>query len=86
MPPRFLGKVEDWLARAEASLALARMTGPGVAVEDLCFQARYASETRYPGGFEPLSPADHAQALELACEVLAWARKQVGMVGPGNPA
>lgn len=136
MPPRFLGRMEDWLARAEASLALARMAGPGVAMEDLCFQAqqsaekalkaiyihrginfpfvhdldlllegleeqgiqipetvdvasiltRYASETRYPGGFEPLTPADHAEALVLAEAVLAWARAQVGLPGQGHSA
>lgn len=136
MPPRFLGRTEDWLARAEASLALARMTGPGVAMEDLCFQAqqsaekalkaiyvhrgikfpfvhdldlllegleeqgcqvpqsvdaasiltRYASETRYPGGFEPLTSADHAQALALAEDVLTWARVQVGLADSGPSA
>ena len=136
MPPRFLGRTEDWIARAEASLALARMIGPGIAMEDLCFQAqqsaekalkaiyvhrginfpfvhdldlllegleeqdipipeevdaasiltRYASETRYPGGFEPLTPADHAEALALAEEVLAWARAQIGFPGQGHPA
>ncbi len=134
MPPRFLGRTEDWIARAEASLALARMCGPGVAFEDLCFQAqqaaekalkaiyvhrgidfpfvhdldrllegleeqglaipeavdaatvltRYASETRYPGGFEPLCAADHAESLSLAEAVLAWARVHVGFSGQGS--
>ncbi|WP_243317554.1 HEPN domain-containing protein [Geothrix paludis] len=133
MPPRNLGRTEDWLARAEASLALARMVGPGVALEDLCFQVqqaaekalkavfihrktsfpfvhdldllfegleelgynipepvdaasiltRYASETRYPGGFEPLTREDHARALELAEVVLAWAKVQCGLGDPG---
>ncbi len=133
MPPRFLGRTEDWPARAEASLALARMCAPGVVSEDLCFQAqqsaekamkavyihrgasfpfvhdldlllegveeqgvqipdavdtasiltRYASETRYPGGFEPLTLEDHAEALALAEKVLEWANAEVALPRSG---
>ena len=35
---------EAWLERAASSLALARMQGPGIDLEDLCFQAQQAAE------------------------------------------
>lgn len=127
------GSVAEWVARAEANLALARVQSQGVALEDLCYQAqqaaekalkavyisrqtsfayihnidtlllgleaigfeipesvdvageltRYAVETRYPGGFEPLTRGDHARALELAEAVLAWAKVQCGLGDQG---
>lgn len=126
----------DWVSRAEASLALAKVVAKGVAIEDLCYQAqqaaekalkavyisrqapfvyihnidtlllgleaigfeipesvdaageltRYAVETRYPGGFEPLTPEDLARAIRLAESVLVWARAQVGMADSEKPA
>lgn len=126
----------DWVSRAEASLALAKVVAKGVVIEDLCYQAqqaaekalkavyisrqapfvyihnidtlllgleaigfeipesvdaageltRYAVETRYPGGFEPLTPEDLARAIGLAESVLVWARTQVGMPDSGRPA
>ena len=126
----------DWVSRAEASLALAKVVAKGVVIEDLCYQAqqaaekalkavyisrqapfvyihnidtlllgleaigfeipesvdaageltRYAVETRYPGGFEPLTPEDLARAIGLAESVLVWARAQVGMADSGKPA
>ena len=45
---------------------------------------RYAIETRYPGGFEPLTQDDHARAIAWAEWVLAWARIQVGMADSGR--
>jgi HEPN domain-containing protein len=127
------GSAAEWIARAEASLALAKVVAEGVVFEDLCYQAqqaaekalksvylsrqapfsyihnidtlllgleaigfeipesvdvageltRYAVETRYPGGFEPLTQSDHARAIGLAESVLAWARAQVGTADPG---
>jgi HEPN domain-containing protein len=126
----------DWVSRAEASLALAKVVAKGVVIEDLCYQAqqaaekapkavyisrqapfvyihnidtlllgleaigfeipesvdaageltRYAVETRYPGGFEPLTPEDLARAIGLAESVLVWARAQVGMADSEKPA
>ena len=126
----------DWVSRAEASLALAKVVAKGVVIEDLCYQAqqaaekalkavyisrqapfvyihnidtlllgleaigfeipesvdaageltRYAVETRYPGGFEPLTPEDLARAIGLAESVLVWARAQVGMPDSEKPA
>jgi HEPN domain-containing protein len=35
---------DEWLRRAESSLALARTKTPGVLYEDLCYQAQQAAE------------------------------------------
>lgn len=113
-----------WQARAESSLALARMLSPGIDLEDLCYQAqqaaekalkavfiakgvrfpfshnldlllkgleelgleipetvdaasqltRYAVETRYPGFFDPVTPVEYEEALEMAEVILDWTR------------
>jgi HEPN domain-containing protein len=45
MPPRPIhGSPEEWLQRAQASLALAKLQGEGVMLEDLCYQAQQAAE------------------------------------------
>ena len=45
MPPRPVhGSPEEWLRRAEASLALAKVQSEGVLLEDLCYQAQQAAE------------------------------------------
>lgn len=130
------GMTADWVSRAEASLALAKVVAKGVVIEDLCYQAQQAAEkalkavyisrqapfvyihnidtrllgleaigfelpesvdaageltrsaveTRYPGGFEPLTPEDLTRAIRLAESVLAWARAQVEMPDSGRPA
>lgn len=128
MPPRPVhGSPEEWLRRSQASLALARVQGEGVLLEDLCYQAqqaaekamkavyiargkeflfthdldrlamgleligieitepveqatiltRYAMDIRYPGGFEPVSAAEHQEAIHLAETVIAWAIAQI---------
>jgi HEPN domain-containing protein len=38
---------------------------------------RYAVETRYPGFFEPVSPAEYQKALLMAETVCAWAREKI---------
>ena len=132
MPPRLVhGSPEDWLRRAQASLALARVHGEGLLREDLCYQAqqaaekalkalyiargqaflfthdldrlamglegigieipesidqatiltRYAMDTRYPGGFEPVGAAEHQEAVRLAETVVAWAWTQIAPPG-----
>ncbi|MDP1832824.1 MAG: HEPN domain-containing protein [Geothrix sp.] len=133
---RETGSVAEWIARAEASLALAKVVAEGVVFEDLCYQTqqaaekalkavylsrhapfsyihnidtlllgleaigfeipesvdaageltRYAVETRYPGGFEPITEEDHVRAVGQAEVVLAWARAQVGATGSGPSA
>jgi len=132
MPPRLVhGSPEDWLRRAQASLALAQVHGEGLLREDLCYQAqqaaekalkalyiargqaflfthdldrlamglegigieipesidqatvltRYAMDTRYPGGFEPVGAAEHQEAVRLAETVVAWAWTQIAPPG-----
>lgn len=121
------GSPEEWLRRAEASLALAKAQGEGILLEDLCYQAqqaaekamkalyiargeeflfthdldrlamgleqigieitepidqatiltRYAMDTRYPGGFEPVSAAEHQEAVRLAETVITWVKVQI---------
>ena len=113
-----------WMARAESSLALARMQSDGIDLEDLCYQAqqsaekalkavflakgvrfpfshnldlllqgleefgleipesvdtasrltRYAVETRYPGFFDPVTPVEYREALDMAKTILTWAQ------------
>ncbi|MDR3673800.1 MAG: HEPN domain-containing protein [Holophaga sp.] len=40
-----------WMERAESSLALARMDGPGIRLEDLCYQTQQAAEKALKGVF-----------------------------------
>lgn len=46
MPPerRAPDDPAEWLSRAKSNLARARMTAPGVYLEDLCFDAQQAAE------------------------------------------
>jgi HEPN domain-containing protein len=45
MPPKSIhGSPEDWLRRAHASLALAKVQGDGILLEDLCYRAQQAAE------------------------------------------
>lgn len=44
MPPKAHGGSEEWMRRAHANLALARLHGTGVLLEDLCYQAQQAAE------------------------------------------
>lgn len=45
MPPRYeASDPREWLNRAHSSLALARVTGPGIYLEDACFNAQQAAE------------------------------------------
>ena len=47
---------------------------PPVYVADL---TRYATETRYPGPYEPLTETDYREAYAAAEYVLRWAREEV---------
>jgi hypothetical protein len=42
---------------------------------------RYAMDTRYPGGFEPVGAAEHQEAVRLAETVVAWAWTQIAPPG-----
>jgi HEPN domain-containing protein len=37
----------------------------------------YASEARYPGLYEAVTPVEHARAVEIAEQVLSWAESLV---------
>jgi HEPN domain-containing protein len=45
----------------------------------------YAVETRYPGDYEPVNEEDLRKAIEIAKEVLKWAKKEMdeGQRSPG---
>ena len=47
---------------------------PPVYVADL---TRYATETRYPGPYEPLSETDYKEAYAAAEFVVKWAREEL---------
>ena len=124
---------QQWLARAESCLALARIgrTSPAILFEDLVFYAQqavekalkavlvsraahfprthdigalitrvrnagcsvpdellpaaqltpYAVRTRYPGG-PPVTEEDYEAAVQLAEQVVAWVRRELGQLGP----
>lgn len=85
MPPRPVhGSPEDWLRRAQASLAMG-LEGIGIEIPESIDQAtvltRYAMDTRYPGGFEPVGAAEHQEAVRLAETVVAWAWTQIAPPG-----
>ena len=40
---------------------------------------RYASQTRYPGAFEPVTRMEYQEALRLAESVVAWAGEHMGV-------
>jgi hypothetical protein len=76
---------QAWVARAESSLALARMRGEGIDLGDLGIEipqavdtasrlTRYAVETRYPGLFDPVTVSEHQEALTMAETILAWSK------------
>jgi hypothetical protein len=46
-------------------------------VEQATILTRYAMDIRYPGGFEPVSAAEHQEAIHLAETVIAWAIAQI---------
>ena len=47
---------------------------PSIFVADL---TRYATETRYPGPYEPLSESDYREAFAAAEFIVQWARKEI---------
>jgi HEPN domain-containing protein len=127
-PERSPGSPVEWLARARADLAIARIPLPAEGrYEDLCLHAQqaaekaikavyraadwrfsythnlgqlldglerngiavpdgvraaivlteYAHQTRYPGGSEPVTEAEHARAVALAAAVVEWASERI---------
>lgn len=44
LPEESIRRPAEWMTRAEANLALAKVIAPGVLFEDLCFQAQQAAE------------------------------------------
>ncbi len=46
-------------------------------VKAAAFLTRYASETRYPGTYEPITEAEYRRALAAAEAVVKWAHRLV---------
>ena len=46
-------------------------------IDQATILTRYAMDTRYPGGFEPVGRNEYEQALRFAETVLAWAAWQI---------
>lgn len=61
------------------------LEGIGIEIPESIDQAtvltRYAMDTRYPGGFEPVGAAEHQEAVRLAETVVAWAWTQIAPPG-----
>ena len=82
------GSSDEWFQRACGDLALASAHVPdGVFYEDLCFHAQqaaekalkavfvyYGFESRYPGVAEPVSEEEYREALNMAQQVVDWAK------------
>ena len=73
------GMTADWVSRAEASLALAKVVAKGVVIEDLCYQAQQAAEK---AGIKPIigteivilhSPLEHHPLVFLAASNAGYA-------------
>jgi HEPN domain-containing protein len=47
------------------------------AIREAAILTKYASETRYPGPFEPVTQEEYQEAVRLAESVVAWAAKLV---------
>jgi len=45
----------------------------------------YAVETRYPGGFEPVTQEEYEEVVALAEAVLLWAQSIAGPQPPAEP-
>jgi HEPN domain-containing protein len=48
-------------------------------VSEAAVLTRYASQTRYPGAFEPVSRMEYQEAVRLAESVVAWAEEHIGV-------
>ena len=61
---------------------LTGLSGHGVEIPDgieRCLDlTSYASEARYPGLYEPVTSAEHSQAVQIAEQVLQWAESHLG--------
>ena len=51
------------------------------ALDEAAILTRYALETRYPGGFEPVTASEYREAIHHAEVVLAWVS---GHLQPGS--
>lgn len=51
------------------------------AIRDAAILTKYASETRYPGPFEPVTQEEYQEAVRLAESVVAWAERLVRSEG-----
>jgi len=76
-------RAADWRFRYTHNLGqlLDGLERNGVTVPDGVRAAivltEYAHQTRYPGGSEPVTEAEHARTVELATAVVAWASKRI---------
>ena len=48
-------------------------------VSEAAVLTRYASQTRYPGLFEPVTQEEYQEAVRLAESVVAWAEEHMGV-------
>ncbi len=48
------------------------------AVTEAAMLTQYASETRYPGQFDPVTRKEYQEALRVAESVVAWAEEHMG--------
>ncbi|MEW6216691.1 MAG: HEPN domain-containing protein [Candidatus Bipolaricaulota bacterium] len=66
----------------DLAVLIARLEEAGVGVPERMKLAAgltdYAVEARYPGAFEPVTQDEYKEAVELAEEVLRWAKAVVG--------
>ncbi len=80
MPPRpSHGSPEEWLQRAQSSLALARQQGEGVLLEDLCYQAQQAAEKAVKALSSPVERSSCSPTTWIA---YSWGWRSWGSKSP----
>ena len=65
------------LEELSTNLGAAGITLPPF-MRDVSMLTTYASETRYPGTFEPMEEAEYQEAVQLAEAVVRWAEYIIG--------
>lgn len=81
MKALYIAKGKEFLFTHDLDRLVLGLEALGLEITETIDQAtiltRYAIETRYPGGFEPVSLVEYHEAIRLAEEVISWVSKQL---------
>lgn len=81
MKALYIAKGKEFLFTHDLDRLVLGLEALGLEITETIDQAtvltRYAIETRYPGGFEPVNMAEYLEAIHLAEAVISWVSKQL---------